>query len=347
MKVLRILGIIVLILIAGLLIMGLVAPKDITAERSVTISAPHDMVADQMYHFANFKQWSPWQELDPDMKTEITGEDGKNATYSWVGNDKAGAGKMTMDNVMDVTAGNGKPMHSANITIKFIKPFEGDAKSNWKVEDLGNGESKATWSFTTHHGFPMNGLMMLMGMKGMLEKDFDKGLNKLKTYIETNKGSFTAPDAAAANFDIKETRFAGGTYASIRKTVSFNDMDKFFSNSFESIGKAAGSRINGKGVGIYYNWDEAKGNADVAAAFSITGTEPVAGAQITTIPASAAYLLVYKGGYAGSYAAHQALMKEIAAKGKKQELCVEEYVVNPGDTKDTNMYVTNIYYLVK
>jgi effector-binding domain-containing protein len=345
MKVLRILGIIVLLLVVGLLVLGLVAPKDILAERSITINAPHNLVADQMYRFANFKQWSPWQELDPDMKMEIIGEDGKNATYSWVGNDKAGAGKMTMDNVMDATAGNGKAMHSANITIKFIKPFEGDAKSNWNVEDLGNDQSKTTWRFTTHYGFPMNGLMMVMGMRGMLEKDFDKGLNKLKTFIETNKASFAAP--SSANFNIKETQFAGGTYASIRKSVSFTDMDKFFANSFEAIGKAAGSRINGKGVGIYYNWDEAKGSADVAAAFSITGTEPIAGAQITTIPASAAYLLVYKGGYSGSYAAHQALMKEIAAKGKKQELCVEEYIVNPGDTKDTNMYVTNIYYLVK
>lgn len=343
MKILRFLLILIGVIIAAFLILGLVAPKDITIERGVTINAPDDAVADQMFHFANFKNWSPFQELDTNMKTEITGKDGENATYSWAGNDKAGAGNMVLTSVMHGDM-DGRKTHQANIDLNFKEPMEGQAKTIWRVEEAGNNLSKATWIYQDRYGYPWNGLMMVMGMKKMMEKEFDKGLNKLKAYMESGKAVSSATNG---NFDIKEIEFTGGNYAGIRKTVSFADMDKFFAESFEAIGKAAGSRINGKGVGIFYKWDEANGTADMAAAFSVSGTDPVAGAKIINIPASPAYMVIYKGGYSGSYAAHQALMNKLKEAGKTQQLCVEEYVVNPGDTKDTNMYVTNIYYLVK
>lgn len=336
MKILRILLIILVILVAAIVILGLVAPKETVVERTVTINAPQTSVAGQMFHFSNFKNWSPWQELDPDMKTTLTGEDGKaGSVYSWEGNDKVGAGSMTNESV------TGDEMI---VGLHFLKPWESKAKVEWHAKDAGNNQTNAVWKMTSESPFPWNGLMMVMGMKKMMEKDFDKGLNNLKDYVESGKA---ASGATGSSFDIKETQFAGGNYAGIRKTVSFSDMDKFFANSYETIGKAAGSRINGKGVGIYYNWDETKGTSDMAAAFSVTGTEPVAGAKIINIPSSPAYMVVYKGGYYGSYAAHRALTSKLKEAGKEQQLCVEEYIVNPGDTKDSNMYVTNIYYLVK
>ena len=337
MKILRILLIIVLVIVAAVVILGLVAPKETTVERTITINAPQSLVADQMFRFANFKNWSPWQEMDPDMKTTLTGEDGKpGSVYSWEGNDKVGAGSMTNEST---TADEMK------IGLHFLKPWESKAKVEWHAKDAGNNQTNAVWKMTSEAPFPWNGLMMVMGMKKMMEKDFDKGLNKLKAYIESGKA--VSSSAANGNFDIKETQFPGGNYAAIRKTISFDQMHNFFGESYETISKAAGSRINGKGVGIYYNWDEAKGTSDVAAAFSVTGTEPVAGVQLINIPASPAYMVVYKGGYSGSYAAHQALTKKLTDAGKKQNLCIEEYVVSPGDTKDSNMYVTNIYYLVQ
>jgi effector-binding domain-containing protein len=337
MKILRFLLILLLLIVVVVVVLGLVAPKEIATERSVIINAPQSVVANHMFHFSNFKTWSPWQEMDPNMKTEITGDDGQvGSVYSWVGKKEVGSGNMKV-----VSRTNEELV----IDLNFTEPFEKSSKGVWKAIDNGNNQTKAVWGFSTHYGFPMNGLMMVMGMTKMLEKDFDKGLNKLKAYVESGKAE-SAP-AAGAHFDIKETQFAGGNYAGIRKTVAFADMDKFFSSSYEALGKAAGARINGKGVGIYYKWDEKAGKTDVAAAFAITGSEPVAGAKIITIPAATAYMVEYKGGYSGSMAAHQALMSEVTAKGKTQDIVVEEYVVNPGDTKDSNSYVTKIYYLVK
>ncbi len=341
MKILRFIVILLGIVIAGFLVLGLIAPKDITIERSVTINAGDAAVAEQMFHFANFKNWSPFHELDTNMKTEIIGKDGKNATYSWQGNDKAGVGNMVLTSVIHGEM-NGRNTHQANIDLNFIKPMEGHAKTIWRVEGTGERQSKATWIYQDRYGYPWNGLMMIVGMKKMMEKEFDKGLNKLKTYIESGKAG-----SSQVNMYITQTEFAGGNYAAIRKKVAFSEMDDFFGESYEAISKAAESRINGKGVGIYYNWDETNGTADVAAAFPITGNEPVAGIEILSLPASPAYMMLYRGGYAGSYAAHQALTSKLKEDGKEQQLCVEEYVINPGDTNDSNMYVTNIYYLVK
>ena len=338
MKVLRFLGILILVLVAAFLILGLFAPKDFETERTVVINAPQNQVADYMFRFSNFKDWSPFQKYDPNMKTTLTGEDGQvGSVYSWEGKGNAGSGSMTVDE---------RSNDSMNITVRFLEPWESETKAVWKAISTGNSQTTASWKFLMHSGYPMNGLMMLMGMKNGMNKEFDEGLNKLKANIESGKVS--TPSASGTNsFDIKETQFPGGNYAGIRKTVKFTEMDKFFAESFEAIGKSAGARINGKGVGIYYNYDEAKGTSDVAAAFSVSGEEPIAGAKIINIPASPAYMLVYKGGYSGSYAAHEAMGKKLAEAGKKQELCIEEYIVNPGDTKDSNMYVTNIYYLVK
>ena len=57
-------------------------------------------------------------------------------------------------------------------------------------------------------------------------------------------------------------------------------------------------------------------------------------------------MIEYKGGYSGSVAAHTALTKELENKGTKPTMVIEEYINSPADTKDSNAYVTNIYYLV-
>lgn len=333
MKFLRLLGIILLLLIAVVLVAGLIAPKDISTERSVTINASQAVVANQMFQFSNFKNWSPWQELDPNMKTFVEGIDGQvGSIYKWEGTKDVGEGNMVVTN---------RTNDEMDVDLNFIKPFEKQSKGSWKVTDAGNNQSKASWGFSTHYDYPMNGIMMLMGMKHMLDKDFDKGLNKLKAYIESNKASLnTTPE-----FDIQQTQFNGGNYAPIRKTISFSDMNKFFSDSYSTITKVAGDRINGKAIGIFYTYNETNETSDVASGFPVKGTEKIKDVDMIDIPSSPSYMISYKGGYSGSYAAHKALEKKANSDGKKVNLVVEEYAISPEDTNDSNAYVTNIYYL--
>jgi len=331
-KVLRFLLVIIGVVIAGVLITGLIAPKDISMERSIVVNAPKDVVSRHMFSFNNFSDWNPWYALDTNTKVEIKGDGSNGATYAWE-SEETGKGIMT---ATDISADQLK------YSMKFIEPFESNADGYWKLEDAENGSTRVSWGFTTHAGYPMNGIMMIMGVTGSLRKDFDKGLTNLKNYVEARKN-----DAPA--YKVEEISFDAHTYATIRKTMKTDDMNamtQFFGSSYETLGKAAGPNINGLPSAIFYTWDMQKGITDVAPAFPVKPGTAIAGATMQDVPASKAYRIVYTGGYAGSGAAHEALAQHIAKAGEQQTFVIEEYVKTPGEEPDSNKWVTNIIYTV-
>ena len=132
-KFLRFIGVLLLIIIAGVVIMGLVAPKDITSERSVVINAPKERVMAHMFKYENFNSWNPFRDLDTTMVSSVTGTDGTpGAKYEWKGNDDMGSGEMV---TKEVTGDEMK------YDMRFIEPFESEAKGYWRVEEAGNGQS--------------------------------------------------------------------------------------------------------------------------------------------------------------------------------------------------------------
>lgn len=70
-----ILGLLALVIAVGAFVMFV--KKDIEVKRSTTINAPLTQVQEQIIFFKNFVKWSPWAEMDPNSKTEFSGEDGK------------------------------------------------------------------------------------------------------------------------------------------------------------------------------------------------------------------------------------------------------------------------------
>ncbi len=333
-KVLRFLGVLLLVIIAGIIILGLVAPKDITVERTLAINAPKEVVAAEMFSFNNFKNWNPWLAYDPNTKQEVTGEDGKQgAKYSW-SSDEIGNGEMIMAEVTP---------EKVHYTMTFFNPWgNSDADGDWRLEDAENGQTKVVWTLNTHVGFPFNGIMMALGMSSNLEKDFEKGLQNLKQVAE--KRAKEKP-----TYNVEMVQFPGNTYAVNRQTISTDEktMMEFFSNSYTAIASSAGSRIIGPAACLAYKWDEANKQADLAPGFPVSGTEAVKGATMTTVNPSPAYKVVHKGGYQSLMAAHEALGKHFASIQKEPGLVIEEYIVGPGDEQDEKKWVTNIFYLVK
>lgn len=334
-KFLRFIVILLLVIIAGVVILGLIAPKDVSTERSVTINAPKAVVEDVMLQYKNYYIWNPFRDHDTNMSVSIIGPERQAGTkYSWNGNKQVGSGEMTTKSFKE---------GELQYDLHFMKPMENTATGFWRVEDAGNGQSKATWSFNTHLKFPMNAFFMVMG--GM-DKEFDKGLNRLKAYSEAHAKDMPA----TGSFDIKDIQFPGHNYATVRKTINVTDMNammKFFDESYQSLGKAAGNRISGPATGLFYTWDEKTKTSDMAAAFPVSGDGPVNGATMANIAPARGYEVIYTGDYSGQQRAHEALVKHLAAKGEKQSLAIEEYVKGPGDTKDSTQWVTNIIYLVQ
>ena len=185
-KALKVIGVIIAILVVVVVVLGLVAPKDYSLERSITINAPQSSVADYMFHFKNFPEWSPFHAMDASIQDNITGDDGtEGAVYSWKGKE-AGAGEMKAKFITD---------KELQYDMLFKEPMENTANGYWRTEDAGNGQTKAVWGFKSQSPFPLNGIVMAIGMERMLGENFADGLSRLKTRVEA------LPKASAPTID--------------------------------------------------------------------------------------------------------------------------------------------------
>lgn len=333
-KFFKFLGILLLIIVIVVLVLGLIAPKDIKVARSTVINAPKEVVFEQIVKFKNWPHWSPWYQMEPTVEMTYNGTDGQpGSNYTWKGK-KTGSGEMRNAGV------NGTNM---NYELFFKEPFENKASGSFTVADTGNGLSKVTWTYEGHMSFPWNAMGVFMNMDKMLGGDFEKGLSNMKAYVESNPNSTSSTNG----IDIKKTQIPAATYATIRKTIAFSDMEKYFQDTYGIISKEAGQRIAGNPIAFYYTWDQQNMKTDVAAGFPVSGTEAIKGADMINMPQADAYMSVHKGGYAASKLVHDALGKYVEADGKKTDLVMEEYVVGPGAEKDSANWVTNIYYIIK
>ena len=84
-------GVVGLVIVLSLV--GLLLPRQSHVERSITIDRPSSLVFATVNSFQRFSEWSPWQELDPNLQQGATGpRSGVGATLKWSGNDKVGTG---------------------------------------------------------------------------------------------------------------------------------------------------------------------------------------------------------------------------------------------------------------
>jgi len=308
-------------------------PQDVLVTRSLLIKAPKEAVFEQMVKFKNWTNWSPWYLMDTSMKMTYIGSDGQPGSgYTWQGQEHVtGSGLMTNTGVEGTTM---------NFDVHFTAPREGKAAAVLSAKDT-IGMTKATWSFNMHVAFPFNAMDAFLNMDKMLGGDFETGLATMKKYVE----SHTTPVAV---IEVKEVDFPARIYEGIRKTVAMNDILKFFADSYISLGPALAPKIAGPAAGIYYTWDLANKNSDMAAVFPVTDTtKPADGAVILHAGPAKAFMAVLKGGYGNELQYHSAIMKRLAEKGLKQSLVVEEYIAGPKDQADSSKWVTNIYYLVR
>ncbi len=175
-KFFRICFILIGVIIAGLLIEGLIQPKDVVVSRSAFIKAPKEVVFQQMVHFKNWRNWSPWTKLDTSMKDSFSVADsGAGSFYHWKG-DLSKTGEVEIRN---------KSISGTAMVFDFelLQPSHVITSGALKAEDSAGG-TKATFSFTNHFDYPWNAMTIFMNIDNLLSKDFEAGLNNMKDYIE-------------------------------------------------------------------------------------------------------------------------------------------------------------------
>lgn len=147
-----------------------------TVERSATMDAPPTRIYRQIADFHNWTNWSPWEDVDPQLRRTYSGaESGRGAVYSWSGNRKAGQGRME---IVEATEPS-----KVQIDLVFEKPWKARSDTVFTIEPQGTG-SRVTWTMTGEKTFMTKVMGLFSSMDKMIGPDFEKGLSRLKATTE-------------------------------------------------------------------------------------------------------------------------------------------------------------------
>lgn len=336
MKALKVLAYIILGLAAAVVGLGIFASKDYHIERSIEIDAPREVVLEQVRFFKNFPKWSPWQGLDPNMTSSITGTDGEvGAVYAWKGNDNVGAGKQTLKSVTP---------DRVDFEVVFTEPWESTAPSFVTLAEKGE-KTRVSWGFDMHIGFPWNGLAMFTDVDAGVGKDYERGLANLKRICEE------IAHKKYRGYEVAETEIPVKYYVGVRKVVAFPDIPAFFGANLPmamSKVQEAGLPLAGGPSGLFWNYDETAGTTDMAAVVPTSVEKKLGGGVgVFTVGGGRALTIDYYGVYDSTGKAHFAL-DDYMAENKLRNIppVIEEYVTDPGSEPDTSKWLTRIIYFV-
>ncbi|MDC7682626.1 SRPBCC family protein [Asticcacaulis sp. BYS171W] len=169
--------IIILLAIAGVLILAATRPDHFRLERSISIDAAPEIIFDQIQDFRQWRNWSPWENIDPDLRRTYTGPaSGAGAVYEWDSdNNKAGQGRMEIQRT--------EPARSVVIELTFIKPIAAVNTAEFTLQPQ-DGNTRVIWAMYGPAPFMSRLFGLIFNMDKMVGGDFEKGLIALKAVSE-------------------------------------------------------------------------------------------------------------------------------------------------------------------
>ncbi len=171
-KFLKIIGGVILALVALYVISCFFGPKHFFIEQKITIQSPTDSIYKHVADYSKWDAWSPW--TDESMSSDFIGLPGTvGHKWQWK-SENQGNGAQTILSI------------DADKNIQMQLDFEGmdPSYTHWKFMSTSGGV-EVTWGMDGGDvPFIQRGMMLLF--QGMIESDYEKGLNKLKSVCEKN-----------------------------------------------------------------------------------------------------------------------------------------------------------------
>lgn len=162
----------------ALLLVAAIATRPSTyhVERSIRIAAPPGAVYVRVADFHRWAEWSPWAHVDPNMKQSFEGAaSGTGAEYTWSGNAAIGEGRMSMIEAV--------PEKRVRIRMDLVRPLRSTSTTELRLEPEG-GAVRVAWAIDGNNGFAGKAVSLLVDVKAMMGRDFEKGLASLKAVAE-------------------------------------------------------------------------------------------------------------------------------------------------------------------
>ena len=150
--------------------------KPYTVTRSAVVAAPVERVHALVADFHEWRRWSPWEDLDPQMRRTHSGPaSGVGAAYAWEGNRKAGKGDMT------ITGDTGERV---DIALHFEKPFRQRNRLEFLLTPAAQGSTAVEWRMHGEVGGLVRLFTLVRSMDSLIGPDFERGLDRLKRVAE-------------------------------------------------------------------------------------------------------------------------------------------------------------------
>jgi uncharacterized protein YndB with AHSA1/START domain len=147
------------------------AKNEFEVVRDATIPAPRATVFDLLVDFHRWREWSPWEDIDPELRRTYSGaQSGVGAVYEWDGNRKVGAGRM------EITSADAPSR--LQLALQFLKPFKSSNTTTFELDER-DGRTHVTWRMVGPKTFMTRFMGIFMSMDKMVGRDFEKGLARL------------------------------------------------------------------------------------------------------------------------------------------------------------------------
>jgi effector-binding domain-containing protein len=328
-------------LLAILLLLVLIAPKQLEMERTVLIEATADQVFPHLKFFEKRKAWSPWHPLDPNIKTSIEGIDGEvRAISKWSGNDKVGEGQEVIESIV--------PNQEVVTKTIFIKPWKSEAGAVISLAPEGD-KTKVSWGFKMDLKIPFNVMGLFMDMSKSIAADYDRGLANLKKLVEAEAAAINAGNAPLV---VEELDLPATQYIGIRLTAPFTELEaksKAAMTKLQDALKAKSISPSGPPRSLFYVWDMEKQQSEMMVTAPVAAKADLGpGFEYVSFPASKGLKVAYYGEYGGTGAAHGALDEYANKKGLKIKTpVIEEYYTDPSTQADPKKWLTNVLYMLE
>jgi uncharacterized protein YndB with AHSA1/START domain len=181
MKIVKKILIVLAVIIAIPLIVALFIERDYAIEREIVIDKPVEEVFDYIKYLKNQDNYSKWNRMDPNMKKEYKGEDGKVGFVSaWASEDEnVGVGEQEILKILE-----GERIETK---LRFKVPFEAEDDAYMSTEAISEGQTKVKWGFSGSFPYPFNIMRLFFDMEEAVGGDLEVGLENLKSLMETGK----------------------------------------------------------------------------------------------------------------------------------------------------------------
>ncbi len=165
-----------LVFLVVVLVLASRQPVQFRITRTAVMAASPATVFALVNDFHAWQDWSPWAKMDLQCKNHYEGAAaGVGAGFSWEGNNKVGAGRMTIL--------ESRSPELIRIKLEFFKPFKATNTAEFTFRREGD-QTAVTWAMFGDSNFVGKIMNVFMNCDKMVGGQFEIGLASMKSLAE-------------------------------------------------------------------------------------------------------------------------------------------------------------------